>query len=206
MIIYKTTNLLNEKIYIGRTIKSIEQRKREHEHPKKLNYFQYSLKLNGKENFKWEVIKECSCLKDLTDSEIYYIRLFKSNNPDFGYNLTEGGEGGLLGYKHSQEYKDFMSKIQKGKINSNYKHGKYSGKHYCKKCHKELENTNTATLCKSCCKIGIKFSKEHRKNMSLSKLGDLNPAKREEVRRKISETVKKRWQEGVYKKIPILST
>jgi group I intron endonuclease len=199
MIIYKIRNLTNNKIYIGRTIKSLAQRKKEHENNTHNHHLHNAFKLYGILNFKWSILSKCKSLDELYDKEIYYIKAYKSNNPKFGYNITGGGEGGLLGYSHKKEYKNLMSKIQQGKNNSNYKHGKYSGRHFCKKCNKELSHFNTAIFCKSCCKIGKKFTAKHRKNISLSKMGKLNPAKKLEVRRKISETVKKRWKEGYYK-------
>ena len=70
MIIYKATNKINGKVYIGQTINSLEHRKSGHErdaHCKKKStvYFHNALLKYGFENFNWEVIKECASQKEL---------------------------------------------------------------------------------------------------------------------------------------------
>ncbi len=193
MIIYKVTNLENNKVYIGKTKQLLHIRKKQHETSDKDTYFNRALRKYNK--FDWDVIDIASSEQELNNLERYWITYYSSFNKNLGYNLTRGGEGVL---NPSKEVRRKMSDKQLGIKNSNYQHGKYSGKHFCSKCSKELENTNTAILCKSCCKKGLKYSKTHKLNISLAKMGTKNPAKRDEVRRKISETVKKRWQEGCY--------
>lgn len=88
MIIYKTTNLINGKIYVGKDSKS---------NP---NYLGSGLLLKrainkyGVENFKKETIEECSSLEELSIREKFWIKELDSINNDIGYNLTEGGTGG----------------------------------------------------------------------------------------------------------------
>ena len=90
--IYKIENLINGKVYIGKS-KNIENRWRTHK--KELNnnshcnkHLQNAWNKYGKENFKFEVIEECSM--DLLDKqEIYWISEYNSNC----YNLTKGGDG-----------------------------------------------------------------------------------------------------------------
>jgi group I intron endonuclease len=99
MIIYKTTNLINGKIYIGKHT------------GKDLNYlgsgnlFFKALKKYGKENFKKEILEQCETLKQLNEREIYWIEFFKSNDLKIGYNLSKGGEGSGKGWKMSEEGK-----------------------------------------------------------------------------------------------------
>jgi group I intron endonuclease len=47
--------------------------------------------------------------------EINYIEQYKSNDRNYGYNLTDGGDG-LSGYKHSDESRQKISISLKGKI------------------------------------------------------------------------------------------
>ena len=95
--IYKITNLINDKCYIGQTSKFYKIRWKEH----KLNYkqenkeyYNYPLyrafRKYGIDNFSFEVIEECS-LTELNKREIYYIDYYDSFNN--GYNQTLGGGG-----------------------------------------------------------------------------------------------------------------
>ena len=88
--IYKTTNLINGKIYIG-----------QHKHSEfDTNYFGSGTLLfraidkYGKDNFKCELIKEAYSQQELNDLEKYYIEVFNSRDIAIGYNLAEGGIGG----------------------------------------------------------------------------------------------------------------
>ena len=90
--IYKTTNLINEKIYIGQHKgKTIDNK-----------YFgsgiliKRSLKKYGKENFKCELIDNADNKSDLDSKEIYWIEKLDSRNIEIGYNIVSGGNGGNL--------------------------------------------------------------------------------------------------------------
>lgn len=91
MIIYKITNLLNDKIYIGQTINSIEERWKSHCSKNsgcpRLNN---SILKNGKENFKIEQIDTALIIEELNILERMYIEHYKSLSPN-GYNLHTGG-------------------------------------------------------------------------------------------------------------------
>lgn len=89
--IYKITNLINGKVYIGQTIQTLKQRWWRHCcNSGVCPYLHNAILKYGKENFTIELITEVN--KDLLDlTEKYYISLYKSNNKHFGYNLTEGG-------------------------------------------------------------------------------------------------------------------
>ena len=99
--IYKITNLVTNKIYIGRTVKTIEQRFSEHcrvafnDKIKKKLKIQNSIRKYGIDNFKLELLEACES-KDTYDArEQYYINLYDARNPQIGYNVHEGGEGGI---------------------------------------------------------------------------------------------------------------
>ena len=89
MIIYKITNLINGKIYIGQT------------NGNRISYFgggkllQLAFKKYGRNNFKKEIIVEGNFNQLLLDDlEIHYIRLHNSTNLKIGYNIESGGMGG----------------------------------------------------------------------------------------------------------------
>lgn len=42
-------------------------------------------------DWKHEIIDTCNTLEEANKLETYYIKLYKSNNPEFGYNMTSGG-------------------------------------------------------------------------------------------------------------------
>ena len=90
--IYKITNKINGKVYIGQSI-DIKRRWKDHRtHYKNGKYPLYFAMIKyGIENFSFEVIEECEKEK-LNDREIYWISFYNSNNKNNGYNLTNGGE------------------------------------------------------------------------------------------------------------------
>lgn len=101
--IYKITNNINNKIYIGKS-KDPKARFKRHlyisDHPNAgPNQFQpihAAIKKYGKEKFSLDIIDECMSEKEIFDKEIFWIAQYKSNTtkyPNNGYNLTDGGEG-----------------------------------------------------------------------------------------------------------------
>lgn len=113
-IIYKHTSP-NGKIYIGLTNKSLEKRwKLGYKHNK---YFTDAINKYGSENFKHEIIYSGLTHIEAEKKEIETIALFRSNEREYGYNLTSGG-GGRLGYKHTEASKRKMSKSATGKKKS----------------------------------------------------------------------------------------
>lgn len=96
MLIYKITNLINNKVYIGLTTHSLEYRwsrhKTEGRNKNNNKHLYRSIRKYGEENFSIEKIDESSDLSILGELERHYIDLYKSRNPDWGYNLTAGGE------------------------------------------------------------------------------------------------------------------
>lgn len=99
--IYIITNLVNNKVYIGQTIRTIEERWREHCRSccsaDELNMLiKKAIKKYGKENFTITELEKCK-VEDLNDKEIYYIKLY--NSFQNGYNMTPGGKSGVKGFK-----------------------------------------------------------------------------------------------------------
>jgi len=96
--IYKITNLVNNKIYIGKTVVSEPRRWQAHvwyahnDIKKDCPYLCNAINKYGKENFKREIIEEIDD-KNLFEREIYWINYYASNNHEIGYNLDNGGIG-----------------------------------------------------------------------------------------------------------------
>ena len=98
MIIYKITNLINNKIYIGLTTVSLKERWNNHKHCVKSDprHLYCSMRKYGIENFKIEIVEETDSLEKLAKLEDYYINLYKSRDPNIGYNLSAGGQTNQL--------------------------------------------------------------------------------------------------------------
>lgn len=94
--IYKITNKMNGKIYIGQSV-NIEHRWTQHRNrpfnplsSQYDSYFYRSIRKYGLENFTFEVIEQCT-KQELNQKEQYWIHYYNSNVSDVGYNLTDGG-------------------------------------------------------------------------------------------------------------------
>ena len=95
MLIYKITNIINLKLYIGLTTVALEERWRGHKSAANsgINRHLYnSMRYYGIDNFKIEEIDCARTIQELGEKERYYIKLYETQNPDKGYNLTAGGE------------------------------------------------------------------------------------------------------------------
>jgi hypothetical protein len=88
MIIYKTTNLINGKYYVGKDQKN---------NPEYLGsgmLLTKAIKKYGKENFKKEILEECFNKEELATRERYWIEKLDARNKKIAYNIGEGGDGG----------------------------------------------------------------------------------------------------------------
>lgn len=158
MFIYKITNLINGKLYIGQTTRSIEERFKQHLKPSnRCTILKEAIKKYGRENFKIELIEICK-KEDLDIKEIFWIKELNTISPN-GYNIVGGGNKGPImtgnknwmfgkkglfhpqfGKKRSEEFKKNMSEKSSGKNNGMYgvtgKHHPSSIKIVCKNNNK----------------------------------------------------------------------
>jgi group I intron endonuclease len=84
-VIYKTTNLIDGKIYVG------QDKYNRNSYLGSGTWICNVIKKYGKENFRKEILEHCS-LEELNDKEQYWIKELDSMNPGIGYNLTAGGK------------------------------------------------------------------------------------------------------------------
>jgi len=123
--IYKITNLVNNKIYVGCTKKSLNERFDEHisraKNKKHKSKLYNSIRKYGIENFLMESIESIETdFTNLLKMEIEYIKKYDSFNN--GMNSTLGGEGNI-GYKHSDATKEKITNqlLEKSKKGIDYK-------------------------------------------------------------------------------------
>lgn len=119
-IIYKVTNKINGKIYIGQTSKTLKQRMRAHFNVSNNNprtYFHKAINHYGKENFAFKELVICDSQEEAHKLEIEYIDHFNSKID--GYNLTNGGEG-TLGWSPCDDWRKNQSRMRSGKNNPMY--------------------------------------------------------------------------------------
>lgn len=106
--IYKITNLINGKVYIGQTVRSIEKRWKEHYNNPSCRILFSAICKYGKKNFKIQQVDSSNDINDLNKKEQEYIEMYNSLSP-FGYNIREGGNGKFVDEISKQK----MSKSQK---------------------------------------------------------------------------------------------
>lgn len=177
--VYKITNNINGKIYIG-LHKHNEDRIDE-------NYWgsglliSYAIAKEGKENFSREILEWCDNRESLIDREIYWIDKLDARNPEVGYNIASGGYGGDLG----EIVRKRISEAQMGPKHWNY------GKHRSEETKKKISES---------CK-GIKRTEECRKRMSeLKKQYYKTHSVPEDVRKRIGESSRNVSAETRYKR------
>lgn len=178
--IYKIENMIDHKVYIGKSVNVISRFKRGHllinneVNPHLKNAF---LKY-GYESFTAEIIKETH---DLDYWEIFLIQIYNARNKECGYNIVAGGTGGdtFSGRHHTEETKKkksiAMKKFYETKVWTNeerYNMGHWRGKHH---------------------------SEEQKRRMSEACKGINKGPKSEEHKHKISETLRGNvpWNKGV---------
>lgn len=127
MIIYKITNKINGKIYIGQSIHQFNKRYRSgkwwlYTHNK---YLKNSVDKYGLDNFDVEIIEEdVKSIEDLNFYEMKYADKYNSYTP-YGYNIRGCGDNKFV----SDDLKKHLSTFRLGKDYkpSNKKHSQYKG-------------------------------------------------------------------------------
>lgn len=121
MNVYKITNLINGKIYIGQDTKD------------RATYFgsgriiANAIKKYGKYNFKKDILEYCFSNEDLDAAEEYWISYFNSDDRrNHGYNIIRKARGGnIIHLLSEEEYKEYQKKQS---ISQKIRHSKMSEK------------------------------------------------------------------------------
>lgn len=114
--IYKITNKVNGKCYIGQSNDIHRRWKQELAPNAKLNpHLARAFEKYGIDNFEFEIIEECQ-RERLNEREQFYIEIYHSIDPNLGYNKTEGGDGNLgRHFIMSEEQKEKIRKANTGR-------------------------------------------------------------------------------------------
>lgn len=106
MIIYKMTNKVNGKVYIGQTTRELDERTKEHIRHNEI-IVDKAIQKYGIENFTVEQIDLAENIDELNQKEMYWIEHYDCITPK-GYNQCYGGNN-TCGYHHKEESKQKMS-------------------------------------------------------------------------------------------------
>lgn len=195
--IYKHTNRINGKVYIGKTCKKPEYRWNAGKGYMFQNHFWRAICKYGWDNFDHEILMDGLSAMKATALERLLIAEYGSMDPDKGYNQTAGGEG-MLGWHHTEEslekirqsnHKRIVSDETKIKMSLSlkevYRHRTptFLGRH-----HTEDTKAKIRDLAKN------RWKDEKYRSMMLGKM------RSEERSRKLSESKKKKWQDPVFRK------
>jgi group I intron endonuclease len=94
MLIYKITNIVNNKVYIGQTVKSLDYRKKQHiiraNAGERSHKLYLAMRKHGIESFVFEEL--CSALKEDNLNSLEQEFILEYNSYKSGYNSTEGGD------------------------------------------------------------------------------------------------------------------
>ncbi|MEB3214578.1 MAG: GIY-YIG nuclease family protein [Leptolyngbyaceae bacterium] len=207
MIIYKATNLVNGKVYIGQTVQELKKRRQQHKQCKS-TAIGAAIRKYGLDKFEFIEIERCSSLDHLNEQEIFWIRFYGCISPN-GYNLVSGGAKRT---EISEESRERYRKINLGRVRSEETKRKISDSKKGWKPTSEMKEKQKVALKKRYSEkqhhmAGKKLSEEHRLAISIGHkrggkmLGNKNGAANhrgamsEETKRKISETKKEKWQD-----------
>ena len=97
-IIYCHINKINGKVYVGLTSKEqVEDRwRKDGKGYQSSSHFWKAIQKYGWDNFEHLILETNLTKEQANQKEKYYIELYQSTNPNFGYNLREGGLDGFI--------------------------------------------------------------------------------------------------------------
>lgn len=166
MLIYSITNIINGKMYIGQTTKTLEQRIKNHKNSMvsgKDTHLYRAMRKYGWENFVFKVIVYANSQETLDELEAYYIK--KYDTIKSGYNMAPGGSINIM-----------YSKV-------------VADKHDKKMRTPEVRKKISESMKQSYINRGG-ASAEHKKHLSENKKAFYASERGKETRKKFSETFK----------------
>ena len=188
MFVYLIRNVVNGKMYIGKTSGSLKERWGQHIADSKRRsrtYLGRAIIKYGPQAFTIEELERCTNEEDLDRCEAKWIQTYRSDQRDIGYNLTTGGDGGVWTdpkRRESHRLRMLGNSIKRGsstpeevrkKIGRGCLGKKYPGRTLSIERRKEISQAMK----------GRKFTTEHKERISLARKRYLSDVV---ARRKIS--------------------
>jgi hypothetical protein len=190
--IYVHMNVSNGKSYVGQTTVGMAKRWAGHIKERRNRVFSHAIRKYGVEFFAHQVLSVASSQEQLDNLEKLWIILLQTKTPN-GYNLTNGGEAGTLGYRHTPESLALITAASAGRKASPVTREKLSKIHIGKKmprsgvekmaASKRGKKQSSETIAKrsaamSKVMLGKKKSDSHRRNIGLAQKGKKQTAER----------------------------
>ena len=156
--VYIHTNKVNGKRYVGITRQSVQERWRDGKGYKHCVLFDRAIKKCGWDGFNHEIYASGLTEKEAQNMEKLLIKQLQTQNPEFGYNISDGGST----TNFSEEGLRKLSEKKKGPLNPNY------GKVYTAE---ERARISEQTRGERNPNYGRKHTEEERRKMSEANLG-----------------------------------
>lgn len=160
--IYMHTSPSGKK-YIGQTCQRLNRRWRNGIGYKKNPYFWRAIQKYGWDNFKHDVIFQCESLEEANRTEEWLIAMHRTNDPEFGYNISAGADGkGCVAESTKALLRETHKGFFQGESNPNY------GKKHTPEARKKISDANKRYFleCGHGTRYGMKASDETKKKLS----------------------------------------
>jgi group I intron endonuclease len=171
MVVYLTTNMVNGKKYIGKDSKN---------NPNYLGsgvLLQKAISKYGKNNFKKDIIEECSNFEQLIQREEYWLNFYNAGNSPMFYNLhnyssgaPSGEKNKLFGRKLSLKRRMQISQSLRGRIHSEETKKRIRESNIGKNLGKYPSKETRAKLSKAA--TGRKHTEESKEKIRLKNIGN----------------------------------
>jgi group I intron endonuclease len=136
MVIYKVTNIIDGKFYVGQDSKN---------DPKYYGsglLIKKAIKKYGKENFKKEILEYCKNFDELNEKEKYWIEKLNATNRNIAYNITIGGFGSGDVFRNHPDREKILKKISENHANVEGENNPMFGKTHTKEVVENIKKKN----------------------------------------------------------------
>lgn len=186
--VYKHTSP-DGKVYIGTTSQRVKKRWQNGLGYTDSPRFWRAIQEIGWDNFSHEILYTNLSQEDAYELEISLISKYKSNDPQYGYNVSSGGESGFSGVKMSDAMKERLRSFNFGRRISDETREKLSKARKGKKFSEEHKKAISDAL-KGKHRVGHPHTEESKEKLRIAMIGKKHPhegvPRSEECRKKLS--------------------